>query len=111
MITKRWAPAVLLGAADGGVRGLRRPVDGRRAVEHSDDRPVSTPTPHRRRPDLCQPAFTADALPDVGTAAGGVLGLKAATSAVHPGYDRVVFTFGGSAQPGWRVEYVADSDL
>ena len=53
----------------------------------------------------CLPAFPADALPDSGASAGGILGLKSAASAVHAGYDRVVFTLGGSAQPGWRVEY------
>lgn len=67
--------------------------------------PVSTPTASSAPTRSCAAAFPADALPDGGASAGGILGLKSAASAVHAGYDRVVFTLGGSAQPGWRVEY------
>jgi hypothetical protein len=33
--------------------------------------------------------------------------LRAARAATHPGYDRVVFEFGGDSVPGYRVEYAS----
>jgi hypothetical protein len=89
------AVAVLLvsGCADGSV-----PTAVPSTSPPASNEPTPTPS--------CRPAFTADTDVDSGTAAGGVLGLRGVASAGHDGYDRVTFAFGGSAQPGWRVEYV-----
>lgn len=73
--------------------------------------PTSAPAPASTAPSpaaaSCVPAFPATTALDTGTPSGGQLGLQAATAAVHPGYDRVVFTLGNTGVPGWRVEYVA----
>lgn len=66
--------------------------------------PATTPA---ASPPPCVPAFVANALPDTGSPVGPPLGLQVATAAVHTGYDRVVFTLGGTGKPGWDVEYVA----
>jgi len=69
--------------------------------------PTVTPTTAGPTAAPCQPAFVANTQADTESPLGGVLGLKKAAAAGQSGYDRVTFTLGGgSAQPGWRVEYV-----
>lgn len=53
--------------------------------------------------------FAATTSPSSRPATGGPLGVRGATTGVHPGYDRVVITLAGRAAgtPGWRVAYVA----
>jgi hypothetical protein len=59
---------------------------------------------------VCSPApFTATTALKTTAPIGGQLGMKSVAAGLHPCYDRVVFTLGGTAvaKPGWRVEYVA----
>jgi hypothetical protein len=81
--------------------------DGVISVPSRTPATTSAATPSPSGTATCTPAFSATTAVDRGTGSGPILGLRSAAGASHPGYDRVVFTLGGTGRPGWEVSYIA----
>ena len=102
--------ALLVGAAGCGDALTDRAAPTVASASATPGAPTTgAPTePSTATPEPSAPPFTSDTRPDDGGAGwdeGNGLGVTGVRTARQPGYDRVVFTFGGTGTPGWRVEY------